>query len=179
MSRASSWRKLLALVALVAAPAMVGSIGIDHDFDARLLAAHNRERATAGVPALEWSDELAGSAAKWAAHLGQTGAFEHSPDEAGQPIEGENLWAGTRGHYSAESMVGLWVAEKRHFRPGVFPANSTTGDIEQVGHYTQLMWRRTTAVGCAKAESSDEDVLVCRYSTAGNMVGETALLIGP
>ena len=69
-------------------------------------------------------------------------------------------------------MVGLWVAEKRQFRPGVFPANSTTGDVEQVGHYTQLMWRRSTAVGCAVAQSRSEDVLVCRYSTAGNVVGE-------
>lgn len=172
MSRALSWRKILALAALAAAPAMVGSIAIDHDFNSRLLTAHNRERTAAGIPALAWSDELARSAEKWAAHLGKTGAFEHSPDEPGQPVEGENLWAGTRGYYSAESMVGLWVAEKRQFRPGVFPANSTTGDVEQVGHYTQLMWRRSTAVGCAVAQSHSEDVLVCRYSTAGNVVGE-------
>ena len=151
---------------------MLGSISRDHDFNSRLLSAHNRERLAAGVPALEWSDQLSASAEQWAEHLGKTGAFEHSPDEAGKPIEGENLWAGTRGYYSPESMVRLWAAERKNFMPGLFPANSRTGDVEQVGHYTQLMWRRSTAVGCAMAQSRDEDVLVCRYSTAGNITGE-------
>ena len=172
MARPSSWRKFAALAALAVAPAMLGSVSRNHDFTARLLAAHNRERAAAGVPALEWNDQLTVSAEKWADHLGKTGAFEHSPDETGQPIEGENLWAGTRGYYSPEAMVGLWVAEKGNFKPGIFPANSRTGNVEHVGHYTQLMWRRSTAVGCAIAQSRAEDVLVCRYSSAGNITGE-------
>ena len=166
-------KKLLACVALAVSPLMVGSISPYHDLEARLLSAHNRERAAAGVPRLEWNNELADSAEKWAKHLGKTGGFEHSPDEDGKPIEGENLWAGTRGYYSPESMVGLWIAEKRDFRPGTFPANSRTGDVEHVGHYTQLMWRKTTAVGCATSHSADEDLLVCRYSTAGNVTGES------
>lgn len=172
MDRASIFRKSAAIAALAIAPVLVGSIAKDHDFEARVLMAHNRERASAGVPALQWSPQLSASAAQWANHLGRTGKFEHSPDEEGQPIEGENLWAGSRGYYTPESMVGLWVVEKRDFKPGVFPANSRTADVEKVGHYTQLMWRRSTAVGCAVAQSRDEDVLVCRYSTAGNVVGE-------
>lgn len=172
MAHQTSSRKLLALVALAVAPFMVGSISPYHDLEARLLTAHNRERAAAGIPTLAWNNELAASAEKWASHLGTTGAFEHSPDEVGQPVEGENLWAGTRGYYSPESMVGLWIAEKRNFKPGIFPGNSRTGDVEQVGHYTQLMWRQTTAMGCAIANSRNEDLLVCRYSTAGNVTGE-------
>ena len=70
-------------------------------------------------------------------------------------------------------MVGLWVAEKRNFKLGLFPANSRTGDVEVVGHYTQLIWRQTTAVGCAIAQSRSEDVLVCRYSSGGNVTGES------
>ena len=172
MVRPSSWRKFAALAALAAAPTMLGSVSRNHDFNARLLNAHNHERAALGIPALGWSDQLAASAEKWADHLGKTGAFEHSPDETGQPVEGENLWAGTRGYYSPEKMVGLWLAEKRDFKPGLFPANSRSGDVEQVGHYTQIMWRQTKAVGCAIAQSHNEDVLVCRYSTAGNVTGE-------
>jgi hypothetical protein len=169
----STLRKLAALLTLAVAPTLTGNIHPRYNFDGRLLAAHNRERSAAGIPELEWSDELAASAEKWARHLGRTGAFEHSPDEVGRPVEGENLWAGTRGYYTPESMVQLWSAEKRYFKPGVFPNNSRTGDVEQVGHYTQLMWRKTMAVGCALAQSRVEDVLVCRYSTAGNVTGET------
>ncbi len=172
MSRGSIWRKTIALGALAVAPLMLGSAGLTSDLDRRVLAAHNRERTSQGVPELQWDARLAASAKSWADHLGATGEFTHSADEPGVPVEGENLWAGTPGYYSPESMVGLWAAEKRAFKPGLFPMNSRTGDVEAVGHYTQLMWRRSTAVGCALAHGRAEDFLVCRYSTAGNVVGQ-------
>jgi len=69
-------------------------------------------------------------------------------------------------------MVAAWIREKQFFRPGVFPDNSTTGRVEDVGHYTQVIWRATTEVGCAETTSADEDILVCRYTEAGNYRGE-------
>jgi hypothetical protein len=69
-------------------------------------------------------------------------------------------------------MVGLWIAEKRNFRPGVFPANSESGRVEDVSHYTQLVWRRTRKVGCASSAEGNEEILVCHYSTAGNILGQ-------
>mgnify|MGYP002133458850 CR=1 FL=1 len=95
----------------------------------------------------------------------------HAPENPVAP-EGENLWAGTRGYYSPEAMTAAWVREKRYFKAGVFPDNSTTGRVEDVGHYTQLAWRDTGEVGCAMATSPREDILVCRYSDAGNYRGE-------
>jgi hypothetical protein len=35
-----------------------------------------------------------------------------------------------------------------------------------------MVWRTTKAIGCAMATTRDYDVLVCRYSPAGNLVGE-------
>ncbi len=170
LSRRSRRCALLLLVA--AAPCLIGGVGPRDNFDARILAAHNRERYAQGVTPLRWNDELARSAAAWAGQLARTGRFEHSPDDPGAEPEGENLWAGTTGYYQPESMVGLWVAEKAHFRPGVFPHNSRTGRVESVSHYTQLMWRDSRQVGCALGKGRDEEVLVCRYSHAGNVIGE-------
>jgi hypothetical protein len=143
-------------------------------FEQRVLATHNLERARMGVPALRWNAELAASAQQWADRLAATGRFEHAPENKASP-EGENLWAGTKGYYAPEAMVDAWVREKRYFRPGTFPNTSTTGQVEDVGHYTQLIWRETGEVGCAKAASAREDILVCRYAQAGNWIGEKVL----
>lgn len=156
---------------LLTMPLLVGATDPSSNFADRLLARHNRERAMMGIPALQWDQRLAGSAQLWANHLAQTGRFEHAPERASDP-QGENLWAGTKGAFTLERMVDAWVREKRYFTPGLFPNNSSTGNVEDIGHYTQLMWRDTGEVGCAIARGRAEDVLVCRYSDAGNYIGE-------
>lgn len=162
----------LAAALVLASPLLIGGTGRLTSLDERVLAAHNRERTGAGIPALAWDPVLAAEAASWGEELAASGAFEHDPDTDGDDPQGENLWAGTRGAYAPEEMVGGWIEEKRNFRPGRFPDNSRTGDLADVGHYTQLMWRETDRVGCALAQGAAEEVLVCRYRTAGNVVGE-------
>lgn len=166
------WRRLILGWGLLATvPVLTGATGLNSNFEERVLAAQNRERQTRNIAPLAWNVELAADARRWAEHLAATGEFAHAPERPVEP-EGENLWAGTRGHYQIEAMVDGWVREKRYFRPGTFPDNSSTGRVEDVGHYTQLMWRQTRQVGCAMASGAREDVLVCRYSAAGNYVGE-------
>lgn len=165
--------RLAAAAALaLAAPLLAGATGRLTSLDSRLLAAHNRERGAEGVAALAWDPALAAEAAAWGEALAASGAFEHEPDDGAEDPQGENLWAGTKGAYAPEEMVEGWIEEKRHFRRGRFPDNSATGDFADVGHYTQLMWRETDRVGCALAAGAAEEVLVCRYRTAGNVVGE-------
>ncbi|QAY75959.1 CAP domain-containing protein [Sphingosinicella sp. BN140058] len=170
----SDWRRAgLALAILLVAPLIGGATGRLTSLEPRLLAAHNQERAAAGLPPLLWDDALAADAGAWGETLAQVDDIEHSPDDPDDPDpQGENLWLGTRGYYAPEAMVGMWIEEKKHYRPGIFPANSRTGNLDDVGHYTQLMWRDTDRVGCALAETDDNEILVCRYLTAGNVEGE-------
>lgn len=173
-----SGRKLKTLVAgatlALVTPMLAGTSSAAGGFEQRVLDSHNAERARMGVAPLRWDAGLAASAQRWADHLAATGRFEHAPENHRAP-EGENLWAGTRGYFAPESMVDAWVREKRYFRPGVFPNNSTTGEVADVGHYTQLIWRATGEVGCARAAGAREDILVCRYAEAGNYIGERPL----
>ena len=166
--------KALGIAALtVTTPLLQGNIDRIGNFEQRTIAAHNRERATLGIRPLKWEQDLAADAALWAQHLTSVGYLTHSPSDPNDyDPQGENLWAGTAGHYSAESMVGLWIAEKDNYKPGVFPANSRTGNLEDVGHYTQLMWRSTGKVGCALAQGRNDEFMVCRYSEGGNVIGE-------
>jgi hypothetical protein len=157
------------LVAAVAAsPASAQSFPAT--FPARILAAHNAERARAGVPALVWDGDLGTAAATYATQMAMSGRFAHS-DRSLRRGTGENLWMGTHGAFSVEAMVGGWASEKRFFRPGVFPNVSRSGDWEDVGHYTQMIWPTTQRVGCALASTPRVDYLVCRYSGAGNIDG--------
>jgi len=162
-------RRLSALIILAtAATATAAARAPDTDFAARILAVHNKERAALGLPPLTWNESLVPGARDWAEHLARLGRLEHSGGEA----YGENLWIGTAGAYALEQMPGDWAAEKRDFKPGVFPDLSRSGNWHAVGHYTQMIWRRTTSVGCALASSAAWDVLVCRYDPPGNWVGE-------
>lgn len=144
----------------------------DRDFEARLLAVHNRERGRVGVPPLAWSDELARHAASYAPALADLGRLEHSSRSV-RSGEGENLWMGTAGAYRPEHMAEGWASERRWFVPGRFPDVSSTGRWADVGHYTQMIWPGTRELGCAMARDGDWDFLVCRYRPAGNVIGRS------
>ena len=140
-------------------------------FPARILAAHNAERLALGLPPLVWDDDLGNGAAAYAQQMAFTGIFQHSDRKARHGI-GENLWYGTHGAYSVESMVGGWASEKHDFVPGIFPTVSRTGNWMDVAHYTQMIWPTTQRIGCALASTARVDYLVCRYATAGNIDGK-------
>jgi hypothetical protein len=134
----------------------------------QILAAHNKYRTPLGLSPLRWSSTLAAHAAVWAKHLAATSTFVH--DKQGK--EGENLWRGTAGAFSFTQMVDGWGAEKQYFVYKAFPNVSTTGRWQDVGHYTQMVWRTTTDVGCALARDSQYEYLVCRYGPPGNWTGQ-------
>ena len=139
------------------------------NFAGRLLIAHNLERDRVGVPRLAWSAPLAAQAQDWADQLARANRFEHAADRSGA---GENLWMGSAGAYSAEQMIGGLMEEVRYFRSGLFPNVSSTGSWSDVGHYTQLIGRGTQQVGCAVGQGRANDILVCRYWPAGNVIGQ-------
>jgi len=135
------------------------------------LAAHNRARSDAGVPSLKWSGRLAREAQGWAERLAGEGWMRHASQTESNGA-GENLWMGSAGYYPPEAMIGSFLEEKRHYQHGAFPRVSRTGNWQDVGHYTQVVWRNTREVGCAVARGAGNDFLVCRYWPSGNWMGQ-------
>lgn len=122
-----------------------------------------------GVASLQWSSSLQSSAQKWAQHLAAIHKLQHSGP-------GENIWSGTKGHFSDTQKVGLWTAEKKYFLPHQqFPNVSSTGRWQDVGHYTQVIWYNTKTVGCGQASDASADYLVCQYQPPGNVSGQYPL----
>ena len=167
---------VLALLGSAAMPAQ--SVSNHYGYGAaasRILAAHNHERARMGVALLRWDPQLAASAASYGPALARIGGLRHSARSV-RPGQRENLWMGSRGAYSPEQMVQYWIAEKAYYRPGMpFPHVSRTGNWADVAHYTQVVWKGTTHVGCAIHPSAKWDYLICRYSPPGNVDGRTAI----
>jgi hypothetical protein len=146
--------------------------GATGELAARILAAHNRERALVGAPPLQWDATLAAHAASYGPVLASLRHLVHSPRE-GRPGERENLVMAWHGTLSPEEMIDLWTREKQMLQPGSirFPTVSRTGEWEDVAHYTQMVWPTTTRVGCA-IFAVDWDYLICRYSPPGNIDGK-------
>lgn len=140
-----------------------------------MMTMHNTARLSARVPELAWDDGLARDAARYAQDLARSGRFEHSKQPRGNPNQGENLWTGTRGAYRYDEMARHWIDEQRFFLNNPIPNVSTTGRFEDVGHYTQIVWHGTARVGCGFASGARSDYLVCRYTPAGNVLGQKAL----
>lgn len=158
---------VIALAASVVLAATATRTAVDEQiFREEILLSHNAERAAVGSEPLVWSEDLAADAAEWGADLARRGAFEHDPDNDGQ---GENLWMGTRGHYSLPEMIEGWSEEKK----ALMRMSSWEDDYHAVGHYTQMVWSSTRSVGCAVTRNASDEYLTCRYDPAGNVMGDS------
>nr|WDS83921.1 pathogenesis-related protein 1 [Musa acuminata] len=126
---------------------------------------HNSARAAVGVGPVSWDDDIASYAQKFANKRVTDCQLVHS----GGPY-GENLFWGTGRAFTLTEAVNVWIAEKQYYDY----ENNSCADGQVCGHYTQVVWQNTTAIGCAWTQCSDGTgiFIVCDYSPAGNFVGQ-------
>lgn len=125
-----------------------------------LLNAHNNKRALhQDTPSLTWSSELETYAQNYANNYDCSGNLIHS----GGPY-GENLALG----YGIEGAVQAWYDEISDYD------FANPGFSENAGHFTQLVWKSSTQVGCAikSCGGSWGDYVICSYNPAGNFIGD-------
>jgi Cysteine-rich secretory protein family len=134
-----------------------------------ILAAHNKLRAELGIAPLRWSERLAQGAAQWAKTVASLNRLQHS----GATGVGENIAVGWGTQASLPQMLSLWTKEKSLFQRGLFPAVSRDGNEVSVLHYSQMIWRSTTEIGCGTAASGKTNFLVCWYAPGGNYIGQS------
>jgi hypothetical protein len=132
--------------------------------------AHNQVRAEFGARPLVWDPLLAAQARSYGPILAGYDRPVHSV-RTGREWSRENLLQALP-KTPVSRMIDVWTGERRYFRPGIFPNVSTTGDWSAVGHFTQMVWPSTTAVGCAVQRGIGRyDWLICRYAPPGNRDG--------
>lgn len=143
------------------------------------LTQHNTYRATHRSPSLIASNALNTTAQSWADQLAASGSFQHS-SASQRNNAGENLYvsyttansiaAGTLGNQAVTS----WYNEVSAYN------YASPGFSMQTGHFTQIVWRNSTQLGCGAARGTktlngrayNAFYVVCHYAPAGNVTGQ-------
>ncbi|GLT36818.1 hypothetical protein SLA2020_111710 [Shorea laevis] len=153
----SMMKALACLLALV--------IGFSHaqDLPQDYLSAHNTARAAVGVGPMTWNTTVATYAKNYLnQHIGDC-KMVHS----GGPY-GENLAWGS-ADLSGTNAVQMWVDEKANYD---YNSNSCAPGAV-CGHYTQVVWRNSVRLGCAKVRCNNGGTLIsCNYDPPGNYIGQ-------
>jgi len=136
----------------------------------QLVSLHNKVRADVGVGPVTWSKKLAMYAQQWANHLASTNcSLQHRPPSGKWKREyGENLFMGTAGYFGVADAVKSWEDEKKYYR-GQTLDHSNWYDS---GHYTQMVWKESQQIGCAKVECNGNVIVICNYDPPGNILGQ-------
>lgn len=138
------------------------------------ITAHNAVRAAASnpfpatpLPDVMWNASAAVLASDWAAGCN----FMHrNPNSLG-----ENIFAATTSRTPTQ-IVNSWASEKANY---TWQTNTCAAG-QACGHYTQIVWRTSTGIGCAQQMCTSGSPFgagawfftVCNYAPAGNIVGQ-------
>jgi len=124
---------------------------------------HNIVRGNLDISGLLISDELVKIANEEVLKLCQS-PYNYKVRED----YGVNIYRGVQ-FPTADDVMNLWLREQRHYKGNEI--NEQT--IFDCGHYTQIIWRQTTVIGCAMSQTKGGMyIIVCLYSPKGNIIGQ-------
>ncbi len=122
---------------------------------------HNRVRSTVNQKPIKWNDGIA----KGAQGHANKCQFQHSqPTDRtmGKVVLGENLgYASPYDSHDEKDMVKMWEDEKKNYKFPQFPDSSKDG---VTGHYTQIINKNVTEIGCGCSKCDKAKLCVCRYN---------------
>ncbi|KAJ3564877.1 hypothetical protein NP233_g8000 [Leucocoprinus birnbaumii] len=160
------------LASLVTLAALVSANPLKRDqFSDDALSLHNTNRARYGANPLSYDNNLASGAASYAAQCN----WGHSSGNYG-----ENLYALSTSGGTIQQAVQSWMDEASQYN------YNDPGFSEATGHFTQVVWKATTTLGCglhvcstgSPWGSGSWTYIVCRYTPPGNVEGEFAQNVG-
>lgn len=143
-----------------------------------MTAAHNAVRArmhtpmpSPAIPPVKWSTAIAAIAQAYA----DTCPMGHSM----RPGYGENIAFFGGFMSNAEMVTESWAGEESCWTYGAFFQGDSCNmlctssmNANGCGHYTQVIWRETTEIGCGVGTCfGGQEIWVCNYQPQGNFVG--------
>lgn len=135
------------------------------------LDAHNAARAAVGVEPMTWDAGVEAYAQNYANIRSADCSLTHSGSQSYG--YGENIAAGgDAASLTALSAVKMWVDEQKYYDYATNSCNAPSGQM--CLHYTQVVWRKSTKLGCARVQCSNGVgyFVTCNYSPMGNYRGQ-------
>jgi uncharacterized protein YkwD len=141
-----------------------------NDIRRAVLDEHNKERRRLGLVDLTLDEGLNQQSQSWAEHMASKSVFKHSKT----PGMGESI--AMRSPYEANpiDLYNQWYREKDNFTNDVWGKCQVDKSGCEVGHYSQIVWSKTTKLGVGYAcnQKNKSTYLVCNYTPSGNWIGE-------
>ncbi|KAM1048380.1 hypothetical protein ACFX13_028185 [Malus domestica] len=131
------------------------------------LKVHNNVRWKIGLPPLQWDEKLAAVARVYTKTRATIDCrMVHSMGRYGENI----FWGGGKQPWGARFAVNSWSHEKLFYD---YKTNSCKPG-QMCGHYTQMVWKDTKRLGCAREVCSNGagELVICNYDPPGNWAGE-------
>ncbi|CEJ80022.1 hypothetical protein VHEMI00229 [[Torrubiella] hemipterigena] len=151
---------ILALATASPLASQVGSNGFNatqmEDFKKEMIMGHSWYRKQHSASEVIWSDEVASAAQDW--------ANQCSMSHKGNNKYGENLaWGSLKNWAHPQNMWGSERTKYNWANPGFSGAT---------GHFTQMVWKKSTHLGCGVKKCSNTNTyVVCQYDPKGNIMG--------
>ncbi|KAI5675471.1 hypothetical protein M9H77_06421 [Catharanthus roseus] len=131
----------------------------------QFLGPQNAARSTLRMRPLVWSTNLA----KYAQWYANQRRFDCALKHSNGPF-GENIFWGSGNGWTPAQAVMAWVSERKWYN---YWSNSCAWG-QECGHYTQIVWKGTMRVGCARVNcfGGKGVFMICNYDPPGNWIGE-------
>jgi hypothetical protein len=144
--------------------------------------AHNAARSgplnptpSPALAPVSWDAVLADVAYNYLSRcVGSGGLVSHNANRraeyaalGGSDYVGENIY-GSSGTATPAAALQLWMDEAPDYD---YAANN----IEDAGHYTQVVWRASVRIGCAIVDCpafTYHNMILCDYAPGGNILGQ-------
>ncbi|XP_037632657.1 Golgi-associated plant pathogenesis-related protein 1-like isoform X2 [Sebastes umbrosus] len=133
----------------------------DASFQKEFLVTHNSYRSMHNTPPMTLSKELTAAAQKWADHLLQINALQHSDGQ-----DGENIYfmsSTAKIKLTGKEAVDSWYNEIKDYNW------SNPGFSSNTGHFTQVVWKDSTELGVGLATDGKRVFVVGQYRQRGNV----------
>ncbi|KAK5107662.1 hypothetical protein LTR62_000943 [Meristemomyces frigidus] len=150
-----------------------------------VVAHHNLHRANHSADPLQWDDGLAATAASIASNC----YYAHNVTAGGGGY-GQNIAAGVEANNISAIITDLFYNGEVGWYAGLYTqAQPSMANFEHWGHFSQIVWKATTHVGCATQDCSAQGLgnvgtdvspyfTVCNYKDPGNYANEYGTNVG-